>query len=69
MGQCFGWTCSWTCQIAPVAVEGKLRDCDCVRVGEVGVDESTDSDMPGLVDPSVSEDISTDVVEGRLRRK
>ena len=51
--------------MAPVQVGGKIRDCDCVHVGELGVDESsTDSDMPGLVDPSVSDDTSTEEMEG-----
>ena len=47
--------------MAPV---GKIRDCDCVHVGEVSIEESTDSEMPGLVDPSVSDDISTEEMEG-----
>ena len=65
MGQCCGWTCSWTCHVAPVqVVDGKIRDCDCVHVGEVNIEESTDSEMPGLVDPWVSEDVSTE--EGEL---
>ena len=64
MGQCFGWTCSWTCHVAPVQFEGKIRDCDCIRVGEVNIEESTDSEMPSLGDPSVSDDTSTEEMEG-----
>ena len=50
--------------MAPVQLEGKIRDCDCIRVGAVNIEESTDSEMPGLVDPSVSDDTSTEEMEG-----
>ena len=32
--------------------EEHLRKCDCVKVDVVSVDESTDSSMPDLRDPS-----------------
>ena len=51
--------------MAPVQFEGKIRDCDCIRVGEVNIEESTDSEMPSLGDPSVSDDTSTEEMEGK----